>query len=40
LLGKSGKIRDFVDCEQSRTKTHEKHLDLTSIRQVKPRFIG
>jgi hypothetical protein len=33
-LGKLVRIRDLVDCEQSRTKTHENTVYLTSIRQV------
>src|SRR5436305_1557682 len=34
LLGKLVRGRDFVDYEQSRTKTHEKTVYLSSIRQV------
>ena len=33
-LGKNIRIRDFVDCEQSRTKTHENTVYSSSIRQV------
>src|ERR1043166_6350629 len=34
LLGKLRTIRDVVDCERSRTKTHENTVYLSSIRQV------
>jgi hypothetical protein len=34
LLGKLVRIRDFVDCERSRTKTHEMTVYEPSIRQV------
>ena len=34
LLGKNVRILDFVDCEQSRTKTHENTVYSSSNRQV------
>ena len=36
LLGKLVRARDFVDCERSRTKTHEMTVYLPSVRQVGP----
>jgi hypothetical protein len=35
LLGKIVRMRDFFDCERSRTKTHEITVYLPSIRQVR-----
>jgi hypothetical protein len=40
LLGKFIKIRDFTDCEQSRTKTHENTVYSSSIRQANHWFSG
>jgi hypothetical protein len=34
LLGKIVRIRDLIDCERSRMKTHETTIYLPSIRQV------
>jgi hypothetical protein len=34
LLGKIVRIRDLIDCERSRMKTHETTVYLPSIRQV------
>ena len=37
LLGKNVRFEDFVDCEQSRTKTHENTVYSSSMCQVKSR---
>jgi hypothetical protein len=34
LLGEFVRICDFLDCEQSRTKTHENTAYSSSIRQI------